>query len=240
MAKIPEGLSMKLLPLLLASCLYGKDCISKPCSAAFNFAYDLVGTPDSRLGTWGLAGAQTSQVKFKAPIGYRVRVLRVYGDLTWWPRGTPEEDGSDKVIGKAAGVLLGLSNTAPDGSELVEGGGASDNCFLYIQDASKGEAKRTPFDYDTRVGGLLEEDNTMNVKFAVWLNTLDRCVHAEPSITVVFVWEKKPSVSGVSSEATPLPKMGTIYFDTSVNHCMGYSTDEMKWMQVANLLCGRP
>lgn len=179
-----------LLFILSASLALGKDCITKPCSAAFNFAYDLVGTPDSRPGTWGSAGAQTSPLKIKAPIGYRVRVLRVYGDLTWWPRGTPEPDGTDKVVGKAAGVLLGLSSTAPDGSELVEGGGASDNCFLYIQDASKGEARRAHFDYDTHVGGLLEEDGVINVKFAVWLNTLDLCVHGEPSMVVEFQWEK--------------------------------------------------
>lgn len=181
----------RLLPLALLACpLFAGDCITAPCSAAMNFAYDIIGTPDSRPGTWGSAGSQSSNVKFKAPPGYRVRVLRVYGDLTWWPRGTPESDPADKAIGKTAGVLLGLSTTAPDGSEKVEGGGASDNCLLYIQDASKGEAKRTPFDYDTHVSGLLEQDGVLVVKFAVWLNTLDLCLHGEPSLVVVYKYEE--------------------------------------------------
>lgn len=175
--------------VLSASLALGKDCITKPCSAAFNYAYDLMGTPDGRPGTWGSAGAQTYPIKFKAPFGYSVRVLRVYGDLTWWPRGTPDQD-TDKVVGKTAGVLMGLSSTAADGSELVEGGGASDNCFLYIQDASKGEARRAPFDYDTHVGGLLEEDGVMNVKAAIWLNTLGLAIHIEPSLVVEFIFEK--------------------------------------------------
>lgn len=183
---------MRLLPLaLLALPALAGDCITSPCSAAMNFAYDLIGTPDSRPGTWGSAGSQSSQVKFKAPPGYRVRILRVYGDLTFWPRGMPDPDPSDKSIGKTAGVLLGLSSTAPDGSDKVEGGGASDGCFLYIQDASKGEAKRTPFDYDTHVGGLLEADGIMVVKFAVWLNTLGLCVHAEPTLVVQYRYEKE-------------------------------------------------
>lgn len=178
------------LLLLFPILLPGKDCISKPCSASFNFAYDLVGTLDNRLGTWGNAGAQTSQLSFDVPVGYRVRVLRVYGDMTWWPRGMPDPDPTDKVVGKTAGALLGFSSTAPDGSEIVKGGGASDNCFMYVQDASKGEKSRVAFDYDTHVGGLLEDDNTMNVKVAIWLNTLDLCIHLEPSGTVVFQFEK--------------------------------------------------
>lgn len=176
------------LALLSLPALAG-DCITSPCSAAMNFAYDIIGTADSRPGTWGSAGAQSSQVKFKAPPGYRVRILRVYGDLTFWPRGMPDADPTDKIVGKAAGVLLGLSSTAPDGSDKVEGGGASDGCFLYIQDASKGEAKRTPIDFDTHEGGLLEPDGVMVVKFAVWLNTLGLAVHAEPTLNLVYKFE---------------------------------------------------
>lgn len=178
-----------LLPFLMSVPLLAGDCIQSPCSTAVNFAYDLSGTPDNRVGTWGSAGVVSSPLTFKAPPGYRVRILRVYGDLTWWPRGTPEPDSGDKVVGHAAGVLLGLSTSAPDGSSMVEGGGASDNCMLYIQDASKGEAKRVPFDYDTKVAGLLGEDNVLVVKFAVWLNTLGLCLHGEPSMTLIFRYE---------------------------------------------------
>jgi hypothetical protein len=186
---------MKRFFLLLASATVGlaADCnpIQQPCSAAVNFAYDLMGTPDNRPGTWGSAGTQSYKLTFKVPSGYRVRVLRVYGDLTWWPRGTPLPDAGDNVVGHAVGVLLGLSNTAPDGSAIIDGGGASDNCFLYIQDSSKGEKSRAPFDYDTHVGGLLQSDGVLVVKAAVWLNTLGLAVHLEPSMTVVFQFEKQ-------------------------------------------------
>lgn len=168
------------------------ECITKPCSAAFNQSYDLIGTPDSRPGTWGSAGAASSPIKFKAPIGYRTRVLRAYGDLTFWPRGTPDGDPADKIVGAAAGVLLGLSSTAPDGSAAVEGGGASDGCFLYVQDSTKGLERRVAIDYDTHVGGLLEADNLMVVKVAVWLNSLGLAIHIEPSLVVVFQFEKEP------------------------------------------------
>lgn len=182
--------SLLTLALLISSACSAKDCITHPCSAPFNFAYDLIGDPDYRLGTWGSATASTNQVRFKAPAGYRVRVLRIYGDLVLWPRGTPDID-TEKILGHAAGVLLGLSTTAPDGSDTVEGGGASDNCFLYIQDATKGEKSRAAIDYDTHVGGLLERDNVMVVKVAVWLNTLGLAVHLEPSLVVVFQFERE-------------------------------------------------
>lgn len=177
---------------LTATCIIqAKDCISKPCSTAFNFAYDMIGTPDTRPGTWGDAAASSPTLKFKPPAGYRTRILRAYGDFVVWPRGKPAVDPTDKVVGTAVGTLLGLSTTAPDASEYVEGGGASDACFLYIQIASKGEAGRAPFDYDTHVGGLLEADNMMVVKAAVWLNTTGLAVHMEPSITVIFQFEKE-------------------------------------------------
>lgn len=179
-----------LLFLVQAGLLFGGDCISSPCSAAANFAYDLIGTPDSRAGTWGSAGSQTYKMTFKVPPGYRVRVLRVYGDFVFWPRGTPQPDAGDNVVGHAVGVLFGLSSTAPDGSALVEGGGASDNCFLYIQDSSKGGERRAPFDYDTHIGGLLEPDGVMVVKAAVWLNTMGLAVHIEPSFTTIFQYER--------------------------------------------------
>lgn len=182
-----------LLALALASSpLFAGDCIKAPCSAAMNFAYDLIGTVDTRPYTWGTSASTSSNVIFKLPAGYRVRILRVYGDLTFWPRGTPATDAGDKVIGNAVGVLLGLSSTVPGGSDKVVGGGATDSCFLYIQDASKGSERRAPFDYDVHVGGLLEADNTMVVKFAIWLNSLGLAIHGEPTFTVVYQWEVAP------------------------------------------------
>lgn len=184
---------LKFVPFLVqAGLLFGGDCISAPCSTAANYAYDLIGTPDSRPYTWGTADSQTKTMVFKAPVGYRVRILRVYGDFVIWPRGTPPPDSGDMIIGRAVGALFGLSNTDKDGSLVAEGGGASDNCFLYVQLASKGESQRAAFDYDTRVGGLLGADHTINVKAAVWLNSTGLAVHLEPSFTIQFVFEKAP------------------------------------------------
>jgi hypothetical protein len=180
-----------LILLLNAGLLFGGDCISSPCSTAANFAYDLIGSPDARPGTWGMGGSQTYKLTFKVPTGYRARILRVYGDFVVWPRGTPLPDAGDNVVGHSVGVLFGLSSTAPDGSLIASGGGASDNCFLYIQDSSKGESRRAPFDFDTHVGGLLQDDGTMLVKAAVWLNTTGLAIHMEPSFTIVFQFEKQ-------------------------------------------------
>lgn len=181
---------MRFSLLLVSVVCFAGDCITAPCSAALNQAYDLIGTPDSRPYTWGLAGASSGNIQFVPPAGYRTRILRVYGDLVFWPRGTPAIDAGDKVIGNAVGVLLGLSTTAPDGSSKVKGAGASDNCFLYIQDASKGQERRAPFDFDTHIGGLLESDNVMVVKVAVWLNSLGLAIHIEPTAVVVYQFEK--------------------------------------------------
>jgi hypothetical protein len=178
-----------LLPFLFSLPLLAGDCITAPCSTAFNFSYDLLGTPDSRPGTWGAAQSSSYRMTFKVPSGYRVRILRVYGDFIFWPRGTPLPDAGDNVIGHAVGVLFGLSSSAPDGSSMVEGGGASDNCFLYIQDSSKGEKSRAPFDYDTHIGGLLEQDGVLVVKAAVWLNSTGLAVHLEPSAVIQFQYE---------------------------------------------------
>lgn len=179
-----------LLPLIaLTWRAFAGDCITTPCSFAGNYSFDLVGTADSRADTWGTAASQSKPIKFRPPAGYRVRILRVYGDFVIWPRGTVVQDPNDAVIGKAVGTLFGLKSTAPDGSSTVEGAGASDGCFLYLQVASKGETQRAGFDHDTHVGGLLEADNTMLVVAAVWLNSTGLAIHIEPTVNVVYIFE---------------------------------------------------
>lgn len=185
---------MKTLLLSLtisAGALFAGDCISKPCSTAINFSFDLIGTPDDRPDTWGTAGVQTKQLVFHPPEGYRVRIIRVYGDFVVWPRGNAGSDRGDMVFGKLAGTLLGLSSTAPDRSEYVEGGGASDGCFLYVQVAAKKDPERVAIDHNTAMGGLLEKDGTVNVKAAVWLNTLGLAIHMEPSLVLVYQFERE-------------------------------------------------
>lgn len=156
---------------------------------AGNYAFDLMGTADDRPDTWGTAASQMKPITFHAPAGYRVRVLRVYGDFVMWPRGSVRQDPKDNVIGKAVGALFGLKTSAADGSVMVEGAGASDNCFLYVQTASKGETQRASFDFDTHVGGLLEADGVIQVIVATWLNSTGLAIHLEPTITVIYQLE---------------------------------------------------
>lgn len=169
-----------LLMLALATGLLAHDCVDRPCSLAANFSVDIKGEKDTRPDTWGTAGAAIKKITFRPPAGYRVRILRTYGDFLAWPIG-------DVPRGKFAGVLFGMQSTAPDGSKRADW--AADNCFLYVQHATNGAPVRTAFDYDTKAGGLLEADAVLVLKMAVWLNDTGLLIHMEPSFTVVYRYE---------------------------------------------------
>ncbi|MFB3779795.1 MAG: hypothetical protein ACE141_19400 [Bryobacteraceae bacterium] len=147
--------------------------------AAANFAADIEGEADTRPGTWGKAGVAEWRITFRPPAGYRVRVLRAYGDLVSWARGRVPE-------GTYAGVLMGLQTTAPDGSQTADW--LADNCFLYVQDVVGREGKRSPFDAKTDV--LLEADHVLRVKVAAWLNDTGLPIHMEPTFVVVYRFEE--------------------------------------------------
>ncbi len=151
-----------------------------PYSASTNHADDIEGTPDTRPATWGKAGYNVHTFQFHPPPGYRVRILRVYGDLSVFVRN-PDRS-------KCAGVLWGLQSTAPEGS--VRMSPAADNTFLYIQDATCGDARRAPVDFDTHVGGLLQADNVLYSKVAVYLND-GGSVHLEPTMTIQYAFERQ-------------------------------------------------
>jgi len=161
-------------PILLA--------LTSLMSSATNFSADILGTPDTRPGTWGRAGVESWKIRFKPPAGHRVRIMRVYGDFLIWPRGTVEP-------GRFAGALFGLQTTAPEGS--VRADLAADNCMLYVQTATGGAPARAAFDYDVSAGGLLEPDHVLVVKVAVWLNATELAIHCEPSFTMVYGYERE-------------------------------------------------
>lgn len=173
---------MKTIILLaLLTTARGADCIKKPCSLAANFSADIKGDPDTRVDTWGTAGAVFKRITFTQKPGYRVRILRVYGDFLIWPMGKVKQ-------GRFAGALFGLQTTAPDGS--IRADWAADNCFLYVQVATGGGPARSAFDYDTKAGGLLEADGVLVLKMAGWLNDTGLAIHMEPSFVVVYQLEK--------------------------------------------------
>ena len=174
---------MRIMLALAASFgAFSQDCTDRPCSLAANFSADIKGNPDTRADTWGTAGAVLKRIAFKAQPGYRVRVLRVYGDFLVWPMGKVKQ-------GRFAGALFGLQTTAPDGS--IRADWAADNCFLYVQVATGGGPARSAFDYDTKAGGLLEPDGVLVLKMAVWLNDSGLAIHMEPSFVVVYQLEKQ-------------------------------------------------
>jgi hypothetical protein len=155
-----------------------------PFFASSNFTADLLGPVDVRPGCWGNADVATWTITFRPPPGYRVRVLRLRGDLVAWPRVLPGEKAIEP--GNYAGVLLGFQTTAPEGSVRCDW--CADNTALYIQDAMSNKPIRAPFNHE--IGALLEPDHKLVVKVAAWLNTSGHPIHIEPTFTTVFQFEK--------------------------------------------------
>jgi hypothetical protein len=168
--------------------------VAQTFSSATNLSVDLKGKPDTRPDTWGTADYAVKTITFNPPPGHRVRILRVYGDFLAWPIGKVEP-------GKFAGVLLGLQTTAPDGSARMDWG--ADNTMLYIQDATGGNPCRSAFDYDVSVGGLLQPDNKLLVKMAVWLNDTGLAIHMEPSFVMVYRYEKNDNNYAYQQNSKP-------------------------------------
>jgi len=156
-----------------------------PYSASCNFSADLTGKADTRESTWGTADSYNFTVVLSAPTGYRVRILRLSGDLVAWPKTMPAD--AAVVANQYAGVLLGFQTTAPPGS--LRCNPCADNTMLYIQSAMRADPVRAPFDNNVRVGGLLERDGKLIVVVAAWLNTTQRPIHIEPTFTVEYCYE---------------------------------------------------
>ena len=175
---------MKLLitALLFIGAIGAQEALKYTASA--NFSFDLSGPVDTRVATWGTAEASIKYITFNPPTGYRVRILRASGDLVAWPMVL--DTYAPVKPGKYAGVLLGLSTTAPDGS--VRGDFMADNCFMYIQAGLDAVPVRAAF--DRKVDVLLEADNKLAVKVASWLNTTGVPIHIEPTLTIVYRFER--------------------------------------------------
>lgn len=152
-----------------------------PFSAATNHSDDIEGVWDGRPETWGKAGFNIHRYTFSPPPGYRVRILRVYGDFVAWVRVPGDRQ-------KCAGVLWGLQTTAPEGS--IRADYMADNGMVYLQNATCGDPVRAAFDFDVKHGGLLEPDNILISKVAVFTNDMGS-IHLEPSFTLNFQWERE-------------------------------------------------
>ncbi len=159
----------------------------QPMTVAGNFPRDLLGPIDTRPYTWGHAEAQTLSIKFNPPKGYRVRILKLRGDMT----SMPTVKDSDPAIpnDRYAGTLLGFSTSSSTGSK--ECNYCADGCFVYIQDALHGgDAKRAPYDYDYTTEAIyLDADNALQLKIAAFLNTIGP-VHIEATYVITFRYER--------------------------------------------------
>jgi len=128
---------------------------------------------------------------FKPPAGYRVRILRLRGDLISWPRVLKGE--APVAAGSYAGVLLSFHSTGSGDSERCDY--CADNHMVYVQDALSDKPVRTPYDMDTTIGGVLSADHKLNITIAGWLNTTGYPLHIEPTFTVEYRFEPGEGVT---------------------------------------------
>jgi hypothetical protein len=162
-----------------------QDCVHNTCALSINYPYDAVGEVDNRPGTWGRTAADDGRIQFHdVPAGYRVRIERVYGNFTARVHGPAPRD-------TYAGALFGLITTGTAESPFATL--SSYGCMLYLQlDVGPGQAKVAPFDVKTHASGLLESDNVLLVRRAIYLNETEASIHLEPSLVVEFTYEQSP------------------------------------------------
>jgi len=152
-------------------------------SFSINITWDAEGTPDERPGTWGKATFVDTPIPFvNVPAGYRVRLLRAYGDHIAYPHG-------DVEAGKYAGVLFGILTNQDGQSPYVGPGLGSAGCPLYIQNFTPNGQTRA-FDFAlASESSLVGRDNTMIFRQAVFLNETGVPIHMEATAVVEFRYE---------------------------------------------------
>ena len=174
---------LALIPIICFLCAWQQQPpVIGPFAYSTNFAADLYGTKDTRPGTWGYTRAyETPLNQFKPPVGYRTRILRVYGDFIACPV-TPS--------GGHGYALFGLQKTGFTQSGRVSL--ADENTLVYYQLGMSGnECASRSFDVDVNVAGLLQPDNTLQGKVASFLNDTGSPIHVEPTFTAVYRFERQ-------------------------------------------------
>lgn len=166
--------------LLLTILCFGQNTSTIKVMSS-NFAFDLAGTVDTRPNTWGTAESYTHKITFTPPIGYRVVVHSITGDIVSWVRN--ESQGK-------YGVLYGFQQYVYN----VGGWGECDLCdvttMLYGQTGgtSKDVATRT-FKKEFKTPVPLPT-NALFVKGAAWLNDTNQPVHFEITFTVEYEFKE--------------------------------------------------
>jgi hypothetical protein len=161
-----------------------------PFQTTLNHSIDVTGKPDRRPTNWGLSQPVPIRLKVTAPAGFRVRILRVAGDLVAWPK-TGTMTGA-----QYAEVGWGLNTSLNDGSKYVSypddpAAMAFDNSCAWVQDsltATHGSS-RISFDRDVSACGLLKDGAFISQTF-VALNTSGLAIHLEPTFTITYQFEE--------------------------------------------------
>jgi len=175
-----------ILSFLFVTALMAADCPSEIRTVSGNFADDLIGTPDTRPGTWGTAEAVMHSVQFHPPEGCAVKIWSITGDLVAWVRSWSYYK---------AGVLVGIHRILWNGRNPWA---ACDYCtedvILYRQLGVDGfRAYTTEFDRHFKQGMMVGPDNQLRFKHAVWLNETGQAVHMETTWMIEFQWVAAPT-----------------------------------------------
>ncbi len=182
-----------LLILAVSLCACGQQ--PKSFTVSGNFPRDLYGPIDARMPgqtcgggpcIWGHADFAALPITFKPPAGYRVRILRLRGDLIAWPKVL---DGETPVKpGAYAGVLLGFSTTTKEDSTVCDF--CADGTPLYVQGALSDGAVRVPFDYDFRHERVYLDGPVLYLKIASFLNSTGYPIHEEATYSITVRFDK--------------------------------------------------
>ena len=175
---------------LPAFCLFGKrNKTQGPFETAINISEDL-----SAAGTSHYA----SPIHFKAPSGYRTRILRVHGDFIAWPRTNASNLLPPNT---SCEIGWGLKTTAPDPSPATPSkyvdfpgypnGGSFDNSGIWLQGMLTPQQPQARLHFDQSFADfVLEADNIMLSQAFVAIDTTGLTFHMEPTFVVEFEWVK--------------------------------------------------
>lgn len=156
------------------------NCIGVPCSNdPINLPFDSVGSscPTGVGITWGTCAGQEVAIQFdNVPVGYTVKLIRVYGDFIAWVHGKVPE-------GTNSGVLWGLYNSANNYSSTLQY--ASNGTYTYFQGAVNATNFRGSFD-TTFVNATLPPNNVIINHNAIFLNDTGQSIHMESTFTLVY------------------------------------------------------
>ena len=185
-----KPLHFPILCLLLCACHPTHPRTLGPFQTTLNHSIDVTGKPDQRPTSWGLSQPVPIRLKIAAPAGFRVRILRVAGDLVAWPKA------GTLTGARYAEVGWGLNTSLNDGSKYVSyaddpAAMAFDNSCAWVQDsltATHGSS-RISFDRDVSACGVLKDGAFISQAF-VALNTSGLEIHLEPTFTLTYQFEE--------------------------------------------------